>query len=113
MIPNDPFFSPIEVFSSYLSFFQNLNVIDCPVDSCKLLELGCGLPSTQPEVTISTVHPFPISGATTNIYGYSHEFCLKCTVTKGEGPHVFTQDQIKIQGDFSCIITMQKIMPPN
>ena len=66
------------------------------MDSCKLLELGCGLPFIKPEVLISAVYPFPISGVTTNIYGFSNEFCLECTVTKGEGPHVFTKDQIKI-----------------
>lgn len=52
MVNYDATSPPIVVFPSYLSFFNNLNTIDCPVDNCLLLETDCITPRIQSDVTI-------------------------------------------------------------
>ena len=64
--------SPVDVVNSYYEIFTVALTVDCILDSCKIMELGCLSPSTQTDATSAGTSPYSISAITTNSLGYSH-----------------------------------------
>ena len=59
--------------------FGNNDPLNCPINSCHLMEQGCESVLNTKDISLSGTHPFNLYISQTNTRGYSHSICLSCS----------------------------------
>ena len=94
--------STVTVSAGYTSIFDHTQQADCPLQTCRLLEQGCGSPLALPDITIDTSAPFAVYASELNPNGYSQNICFECDVLPTG------QSAISIQRD-SILVTQNAL----
>jgi hypothetical protein len=60
-------------------FFSNKDKVNCPVESCQLMQDGCLLPYQGEQLTIWGQSPFEVTASVNSSVGYLESVCIECT----------------------------------
>ena len=70
----------MELLSNWNSYFQNPDLINCPIESCQLKDQDCEEDIEQTNLTMSDDFPYEIKGKQNIDEGWNITVCLECVV---------------------------------
>ena len=106
-IPFTPFTFPynnagssIIVTSTYEALFTHIKKVDCPLNSCELLDEPCSAAFASPDVSVDAAPAYKITATELNPLGFHHRVCVRCQVlpTGTTTPLAFDNKPIEIIG---------------